>query len=199
MPQLELRGEGDQRFAVAEEEVTAVDEAVVEVMDHHTLRRVVEVNDHVAAEDQVEVAEERDPGRVVEVETAELHAVADLILDTPRVVGLPGEVALAHGGLGGPEGVLAVLPLAGSGQYLLVDVAGEDLERRVLVPARLLQEHGQRVRLLTRRAARRPDADLLEGLLRQQVGYDLLDEGRELGRLAKEVGLVRRDQVVDRV
>src|SRR6266498_2416989 len=126
MPQLELRGERDERLGVAEEEIAALDQAVVETADHHLLRSLVEIDDHVATEDDVDVAEERDARVVVEVEAAERDAVADLVADAPRAVGLAREVALAQRGIGGAEGVLAILPAPRLGQHGLIDVAGEN-------------------------------------------------------------------------
>src|SRR5216117_4112502 len=67
MPQLELRGERDERFRVAEQQIAALDQPVVEVPHHHALRGVVEIDDDVAAEDDVEVSEERDARLVVQI------------------------------------------------------------------------------------------------------------------------------------
>src|SRR5258706_2379743 len=53
MPQLELRGQRDQRFAVAEEEVAGLGEAVVEIWDHHPPRKALETNDGVSAGDDL--------------------------------------------------------------------------------------------------------------------------------------------------
>src|ERR1043165_8435479 len=140
MAQLELRRQRDQRFGVAEEEVAAVAEAVVEAGDDVLLRGVVEVDDHVAAEDDVEVAEEGDAGLVVEVHAAERNAVADLVGDAPCVVGLAREVLLANWGAGRAERALAVVAAARFREHLLVDVAREDLERGALEVDAFLKE-----------------------------------------------------------
>src|ERR1051326_7718227 len=128
MAQLELRRQRDQRFGVAEEEVAAVAEAVVEAGDDVFLRGVVEVDDDVAAEDDVEVAEERDARLVVEVHAAERDAVADVVADAPRAVGFAREVLVAQRGARRAEGTLAILPAARLREDLLVDVARADLE-----------------------------------------------------------------------
>src|SRR3954465_10457411 len=104
MAQLELRGERDQRLAVAEEKVAGVGETVVEIRDHHLLRQVIEIDDDVAAEDDVEVAEERDASLVVKIQTAEGNAVANIVVDMPRAVVAAGEVLVAQRRLGGAEG-----------------------------------------------------------------------------------------------
>ena len=57
---------------------------------------------------------ELDARFVVKVEAAEGDAVADVVADAPRAVRLAGEVPLAQGGVGGAEGVLAVVPAARS-------------------------------------------------------------------------------------
>src|SRR5258706_3778769 len=72
MPQLELRRQRDERLAVTKKQIAAFDEAVVEVRHDHALGGVVEVDDDVAAEDEVEVGEERGAGIVGEGEAAEL-------------------------------------------------------------------------------------------------------------------------------
>src|SRR6185369_6099903 len=113
-----------QRLGMPEEEIAAVDEAVVEVRDDDALRRVIEIDDDVAAEDDVEVAEERDARLVVEIEAAEGDAVAHLVLDLPRAVRLPHEVLVAQRGLRRAERALAILPAPRLLQHLLIDVAG---------------------------------------------------------------------------
>ena len=77
----QLRGERDERLAVAEEEIAAVDESIVEIRDHDFLGDIVEIDDDVAAEDDVEMAEERDARFVVEIQAAEGDAVADFVFD----------------------------------------------------------------------------------------------------------------------
>ena len=84
-------------------------------------------------------------------------------------------------------------------EHLLVDVAREDLERGALEIAALLEQDRDRVRLLPRGTAGAPDADLLHALAREDLRHDLLDECGELRRLAEEVRLIRRDEVVDLV
>ncbi len=135
---------------MAEEQVAGVREAVEEIRDHHLLRLVIEINDHVAAEDHVEVAEERDARLVVEVQAAEGNAVADVVVDVPRAVLVAREVLVAQRSVGGAEGALAIVAAARFGEHLLVDVAGENLERGAVVVAGFAQQHGDRVRLFAR-------------------------------------------------
>ena len=71
----------------------------------------------------------------------------------------------------------------GERDRLLVEVCGEDLhiEALKLIPQRLRHQDRERIRLLTSRAARRPDTQLIAALarLRDEVGERLLPQRRE--------------------
>src|SRR5438552_3190717 len=128
MLQLELRRERDQRLGMTEKQIAAVDEAIVEAVDHHSLRGVVEIDDHVPAEDHVDVTEEGDARLVIEVEAAEGHAIADLVADAPRAILFAREVLVANVRIGRPKCGLAILSLTRAHEHLLADVAGKDVK-----------------------------------------------------------------------
>ena len=86
---------------------------------------------------------------------------------------------------------LRIESLAGLLQSPLVQIAGEHLDpRRLLAPRRLLeQQHRQRVRLLARGAAHRPNPYLvLRALLVEQAGDHLLFQLLERLDVAEELG-----------
>src|SRR3954469_23242086 len=130
---------------MAEEEVTAVGEAVVEAVDDDAFRSIIEIDDDVAAEDHVELAKEGDAPFVVDVEAAERDAIANGVTDLPRAVSFAREVTIASLRRRGTERVLAVLPLARSRQHLLVQIAAENLERALVEEAALIEQHRDRV------------------------------------------------------
>src|ERR1041385_690379 len=71
MPQFELRRQRNQRLAMPQQQIPALDQTIVEIRYDDFLRRIVKIDDHVAAEHDVQMAEERDARLVVEIEAAE--------------------------------------------------------------------------------------------------------------------------------
>src|SRR5690606_24485918 len=64
-------------LAVPEEEDAAGMQALVEVADDAGARLVAHVDEHVATEDDVEVTESREVGRLEQVADVEAHAIAE--------------------------------------------------------------------------------------------------------------------------
>ena len=145
-----------------------------------------QVNQHIAAGDEVQPRERRVLDEAVHREEAHL---AQLFLHLVRVVLLDEEALQALGGhvLGDAHRVDAA---AGGLQRLRVNVGGKHLDvrhhgERVHV---LTQEDGERVGFFPGRAAGDAHAHLVVGaLVREQLGDDRPRQGREGLRVAEEV------------
>ena len=169
-------------------------EGEVEVGEDAGLCIGVEVHEHVAADEQVEPGD----GSVLhQVVAPEDHRAAQVVAEDVAAHQRL-EVPLPAVGGDGAHLVGAVAALAGLGQRLLVDIGRVDLHppAEVVLPERLGQEDGDRVRLLPRRAARTPDAKGLVGALPvDDAGDDGLGQVVPSGFVAEEPGDVDEDGV----
>ncbi len=165
---------------MAKKQVAVRAQTIVEAADNLPDRFRSEIDQHVAAQDQVEVRRAVVHVRVkvgLQVEVGKADQAANLLVEDEKLTDL-AEVTLADGGLGLAQGSGPVDPFASLAQGPLVDVGGQDLH----VPVKQLRkvfEQGDRqgIGLLAGRAAGRPDAQPpLSRHARQQVGQDLLDQ-----------------------
>ena len=171
LDQREQLAEAPDRLGGPQHQVAARLQRVVEERNDLPLEGRVEVDEHIAATDQVEPREGRVTQQVVPREHAE---VADRLGDLVMVVDA-GEVPPEPFRRDVPGDVLEVQPCAGPFQGRLVDVGGEDLDRRGAGLSRPALEQGnrQRVHLLAGGTSRHPDADRhVAGPVPDQVGQD---------------------------
>ncbi|MNX89171.1 hypothetical protein D3C86_1211760 [compost metagenome] len=159
------------------------------------LRRLVEVDDDVAAEDHVEIALEG-PLRH-QVQLVERNEALDLVVNA-ELAATTGidfrEPLLAHGGRHGFERVVVIDPGAGLRQNLRVDIRREDFEI-VIRRIRKHGEHGERNRigLLPVGTGRRPDADAPAGFRPgDEARQDVITQMFEMMVFAEEAGEIRR-------
>src|SRR2546427_9406720 len=173
-------------------------QGIVEDRRHAPLQLQLEVDEHVAAYDEVHLREGRVRGQVVLREDAELaHRLADLILAIQLHEEAPQprrrDIELD---------ILRIDPGARLRDRDVTDDGSEQLDRdgASLVAKVLDQLDGQRVGFLSRRTARRPDAD-------RRVRWPLLDDGRkdaplqdpERVRIPEKPGHVHEQVVVQRL
>ena len=170
----------------------------MEDRQHALLQLRLQVDEHVAAHDEVHLREGRIGGQIVPREDAELaHRLADLMLaihlheeaPQPR----PRDIELD---------IVRVDPGARLHDRGFTDIASEQLDRddAVRVAKGLEQHDGQRVGFLSRRTPRRPDAD-------RRVRRPLLEDARkdatlqdpESFRIPEKSGHVHEQVVVQRV
>ena len=126
-------------------------------LENLDLRFAVEIDQQVAAADQVEARERRVAQDVV---MREQHVLAQFLLDA--IVRGVFRKELAHAvGRDIAQDCIGIEAGAREGDCPLVDVGGENLEGGALgrLERALLQQHRQRIGLLAGRAAHRPHAD----------------------------------------
>ncbi len=92
MHEAELVGDLVERFGMAQEEVAGGLETGEEMLDDLALGGEVEIDEHVAAEDEVHALHEDHLGVVAEIEAGEGDEGADFVLDLQRVAGSGREV-----------------------------------------------------------------------------------------------------------
>lgn len=176
------------------QEVAAGGQGVEELLVEGRLRFVREVDDDVAAQDDVET---RPEGVVDHVEALEGDAPLDLLID---VVGfaavLRGEVLRQVLLRRVDQLGLDVVPLLGDVQSALVDVHRQD--RRGGLQPTDRGENRQGVGLLPRGAARAPQLQAPIAALLRQLRNDLVPELPPLGIVSKELRHVDR-QVVQKL
>jgi hypothetical protein len=177
---LQVHGQKEARPAVeclglAEEKEAAGAEREVEVREDRVLRLHAEVHERVARDEQVDL---RDRGVAQEVVAAEDDRAADVAAHRQPAVAvfevLGAEILRDRFGR-----FCVVARVPSFAKRVVVEVSGIDLDPlRVGLGAECLgEEHGDRVRLFSRRAAGRPRADpLAAGLLFDDLRDDLLGE-----------------------
>ena len=198
-PPLEVEGDEpagarQHRLGFAEEEIAALPDGVLEARRDAALEVAVEVDEDVAAEEQVDVRQRRILRNVVASEDAPLPEVAPQAVHLPLADEVLVEELAGH--------VLQRLEAVEGGarrhQGVLVDVGAVDLDVVLALRAgeRLRNEHRERVGLLARRAARAPEAQAAgRGGLPDEVGQDALADDAPGVGVAEEAGDVDQDDV----
>src|SRR6185295_13302985 len=151
------------------------------------LHLALEIDQEVAAGDQVQPRKRRISDQVVQREQAHVPDLARHLVE----IALLDEEALQALGRNLAGDRLRVPRLAGRFQRLRVDVRGEDLDVGRLLEAGhvLAQQDGERVRLLTGGAAGYPDAHVAVRVLAlEEPWHDLGGKEVERPRIAEEVG-----------
>ena len=170
-------------------------ERVMEDRDDALLQRGAEIDQHVAAADQVELRERRVPRHVLRREDARVpNRLADLIAP----VRFDEEAAQPVGRDLGLD-ACGECPGAGSGDRGGAEIGGEHLDREMALrlPEELQQADHERVGLFARRAARHPHPDgLVGGPPLHQAREDAPPEGLEPFRVPEELRHLDEDVVV---
>jgi hypothetical protein len=183
---VELRQRTD-RFGLAERQVAALAQREGEELEGAPLQLGGEVDQHVAAEDEIDA---REGGAVPQVVLAEDHHGADRLAHQVSVVDRH-EVALddlpSHAG----QGRGRIDAVAREVDRFGGDIGGEDADRQriQIVAEDLCDEDGEGVGLLAGGAPGRPDAQLAPlRRLGDEAGQNLLAQIGEKLRVAEELG-----------
>lgn len=172
-------------FRLAEAQIAAWPQRIVKRLHQPILQVGLEVDQQIAAGDQIEFREGRILGDAVSGEDAHLadfpHRTALL-----AVLGEPALDALARDAFE----LLRIARRARDRHCSIVDVGAENLHsRRQSCPLQaFLDQNGDRVNLLAGRARRHPDPDLgVRALVRDHFRYDRRFERLECMRIAEEL------------
>ena len=180
-----------QTFGMADEEMALRNSRIIETLYKRILCILVEIDHHVPAEDQVELAFELD--LVHQVEGLEDHVLFDRRGHGVPAAACGDEILLFPGGRESGYALVAVGSRDRGVQDFLGDVRGQDpgIPLGGLSPEKLLQIHGDRVGLLAGGAACAPDGQaLIPGVLFLQIRQDHIPEILKMGFLTEEVGVV---------
>ena len=191
-------GEPPDALGNAELEKAGGLQGVVEDREDALLQRGAEVDQHVAATDEVELGERRVPRQVL---LREYTGLPDRLADLIAAV-RGHEEALQPLGRDLVLDALGERAGPGAGDRGSAEVGREHLDRQDAprLPEELHQGDDQRVRLLPRGAARHPDPDrLVGGPLLQESREDAPPEGRVTFRVPEESRHLDQDVVVERL
>src|SRR6266545_870431 len=187
---LEAVGEADHGLGRAQHQIALAVEAARQAFEYADLGVVIEIDQHVAAEHQVEHAELAEV--LQQVERLELDHGADVGGDLPAFADLREILDQQLDRQPALHLELAVEAGLGLLQHLGREIGGEDVEtpsRQRLVE--LLEAHRQRIGLLAGRSGGAPDADaLLRRARRHQSRHDGVAEMLERNLVAEEERLV---------
>ena len=163
MNQAEFIAHPVERFGVAQEQISVGQKIVVEVLDHAPLGGQVEIDQNVAAEDNVETLHEGHAGVVGEIQAAEGDVRADRGLDLELFSG-GSEIFLAVKRSQMASAVAAIDRVLGMSQRMLIEVGSEDLDGPVLEAALRFfqQQHAEGVGFFSGGTAGAPDAQAAE-------------------------------------
>ena len=151
---------------------------------------IVEVDQHVPAENHVVACPSESHRGCGEIGLKEIHTFAVTILEL-EPLSVPDEASLSSFVVTDPERARLIECLPGLLDAGRVQVAGVDLPAVALkLQSTVHQVHNQRVRLFARRTSRRkhPKGPCAQDSLQRR--YDLVQDEGEVVGLTKEIGLV---------
>src|SRR5580693_1492717 len=175
MDEAKLIGDLIQRFGMAEKEITGRLKAGEKVLDDAALGGDVEIDEDIAAEDEIHALHEEHLAVVVEIEAGEVDAAAHFVVDAEFFVFGGREIFALVEIAGVAQGVAAVDAVPGGFDGAVVEIGGLDFEGPAFEEffALFEQEHREGVGFLAGGTAGTPDFEFLE--------TDLAARGDELG------------------
>ena len=123
-----------ERLGMSQEQISVGQKIVVEVLNHPPFGNQIEINEHVAAENDVEALHESHASVVGKIQTAEGDAAANRRLNLQLFCGR-GEIFLAVIRSQIASAVGAVNRVLGVRQGAFVEIGGEDLDGPILETA----------------------------------------------------------------
>src|SRR5271165_2587976 len=128
MNQVKAVIESHERLGSSQKEIAAEIEVAEKVLDYSLFRRAVEVDEHVAAEDDVDSLHEDNLGIVPQVQAAERDQLLDLIADPELLVVHRHKILSFVIFRGKTQSIVPVDAGLGSLQGAIVEVRGQDLK-----------------------------------------------------------------------
>src|ERR1039458_9331187 len=188
----------EQRFCTSQEKVAAGQQIRIKMLHYATLRSQVEVDQHIAAENDVHPFLEQHLGVVTEVDAVKADLRFEQVVGLELLVANIFEVFPAQQVVGTAQGILSVNSGACRFQRIIVQIGGENLEGPTGKQLVFFfeQKHGQRVGLFSGRAAGAPEANPFKaertfGL--QDLGKNHVAQRIQLGGVTEHVGFADGD------
>src|SRR5579872_3988474 len=128
MDQVKLVIQFHQRFGGSKKEVTSVIQVVEEVIDDFRLRRSIEVDQNVAAEDQIHSLHEEHFGIVLEIEPADDDELLDFRPHLQPLLIERNEVFALEVVGGTPQRVIAVDAGLGGFHRAVIQIGGQNFD-----------------------------------------------------------------------
>jgi hypothetical protein len=177
----------EDRFRTTEQQQAVGIETVTEAFEDVPAGGGIKVDEHVAAEDEIELAQ---PIEVLaKVELLKADHVADGGVDLPQLA-LGGKVALAEGAID-PASKFEVRIGSGfrGGKDPGANVGAEEFWRRI--ERHFEKQDGEGVEFLTARGGGGPDTKAIAGTAIEEIGKQPLAKIGEDGRIAEKTRFVR--------
>src|SRR5437899_64998 len=182
----------EQRFGLSQEEIAPGQQTGIKMLHDAALRSQVEVNQDIAAENNVEPFLEQHLAVVAEVDAVKVDLRFEQIVGLKPLVANVFEVFPAQGAAGITQGILSVNAGACGFERIIVQVGGENVPGPTGKQLVFFfeQQHGQRVSLFSGRAAGAPEAQTFEAdgaLGLQYLGKNHVTQRVQLGAVAEHV------------
>src|SRR6201999_3576156 len=147
-------------FRMAQANVSTPPEAIIEVFCGNPAGRVVEIDQHIPAEDDVEIPVARHVLLINEVDTGELHRIPQSGVNSDLIAFDPFEIAIDNIARKPHQSARAIDTFSRSLERARVDVGCDDLDIMAIDFAPVLhQPHRDRIRLFAGRTWYRPNAN----------------------------------------
>ncbi|MGA9475077.1 MAG: hypothetical protein WBV36_21600, partial [Terriglobales bacterium] len=180
-------------------EMASGNQAAVEVFHGRFLGGGIEINEDVAAENDVEALHEKDPGLILKIQAIEFDVGANFVANSEEIALLRKVfVAQLRGCV--TQSVFRVQTFAAFYERIIIQIRGHDFESPALEFLSDLFAHEQRkgIGFFSRGAARAPHANFLVsqfGFHGDEPGKNDLGDGVNLGLIAEEAGFSNGDFV----
>ena len=184
---IEEIGRGVHRFGCTQKEIALVVERIVERGKKPFLRLAIEIDEHIATDNQIETRKRRVAQQIVYgkknvLANFRFHLVA-IFSFSEKAFEAGGRHLFGNGG--------RIDAAAGKGNCLFIQIGGKDLEARWFAYLRRIfgKLHGHRVRFLPGGAARHPHAHSIRARLFDEKMRNAITLQHVVGiRVAKEAG-----------
>jgi hypothetical protein len=153
-----------QRFSMPQKQVSAGQQIGEEMLHHSALRSQIEINQHIAAENNIDTLLENHLAVVTEIQTIKTDLRFEQVVSLQFLVAHVIEVFAAEYCIGIAQRILAVDACACRFQRIVIKVGGKDIEGPSCKQFGFFfqKKDGESMRLLARRTSRAPEAKPLQ-------------------------------------
>src|ERR1700740_2825259 len=170
------------------------------MLHHFALRSQIEIDQHIAAENNVDTLLENHLAVIAEIKAIKTDLRFEQVVSLQFLVAHVIEIFSAEYCIGVAQRVLAVDPRARRFQRIVIKVGGKNLELPSSQQFGFLfqKKHGESMRLLACRTSRAPEAKPLqpdEALDFQNLRNNHIAQRFQLGGMAEHISFANRDFV----